>query len=296
MYSTVGSRGPSTGRTQVSSQTSRTAVSRMCSSGSLLPLGSDQSSYLGRCTSKTSAAPPPPDPWGLWDASDAGRQIAAPAARVVSVICRTDPPFPDQGLLHVAQRIPGLVPAVPYPVAVHAQPPRGSPVVHAHIKEPAQPPLVAEVVDPDQQFYPAVQIPVHHIGAADPDLAVLVLAGAEREDAGMLEEPAEHAADPDGVGEPRDSRPQRADAAHPQVARDARLGRPIERVDHHLVDQRVGLEHDPGRLAGPSPLRLPVDPADNAGTQRFRRYEQSLVRPGAAVPGQVVEQGGDVLA
>src|SRR5580704_7923823 len=113
MYSTVGSRGPSTGRTQVSSQTSRTAVSRMCSSGSLLPLGSDQSSYLGRCTSKTSAAPPPPDPRGLWDlwgASDAGRQIAAPAARVASVICWTDPPFPDQGLLHVAQRIPVLVP------------------------------------------------------------------------------------------------------------------------------------------------------------------------------------------
>src|SRR5712671_6834461 len=102
MYSTVGSLGPSTGRTHVSSQTSRTAVSRMCSSGSLLPLGSDQSSYLGRWTSRTAA-------------SAAVRQIAAPAAGVALVIGRADPPFPDQRLLHIAQRIPGFVPAVPGP-------------------------------------------------------------------------------------------------------------------------------------------------------------------------------------
>src|SRR3954470_20681937 len=97
MYSTVGSRGPSTGRTHVSSHTSRTAVSRMCSPVSLLPLGSDQSSYLGRWTSRTSAS---------CAGSAGGRQIAAPAARVVvaSVIGRADPPFPDQGLLHIAQR------------------------------------------------------------------------------------------------------------------------------------------------------------------------------------------------
>src|SRR5712691_12906760 len=143
MYSTVGSRGPSTGRTQVSSHTSRTAVSRMCSPGSLLPLGSDQSSYLGRCTTRTSASPAPRGPWGPWDASAAGRQIAAPAARVASVICRTDPPLPDQSFLHVAQRIAVLVPAVPHPVSIHVQPPRASPVIHAHVEKPAQPPLVA---------------------------------------------------------------------------------------------------------------------------------------------------------
>src|SRR6516162_7627236 len=140
MYSTVGSRGPRTGRTHVSSQTSRTAVSRMCSSGSLLPLGSDQSSYLGRCTSRISASPA---------ASAAGRQIAAPAASVASVIGRADPPFPDQGLLHVPQGVPGVVPAVPGPVPVRVQPPGGSPVVHAHIEEPAQLPLMTRVDDPD---------------------------------------------------------------------------------------------------------------------------------------------------
>src|SRR5580704_9519305 len=172
MYSTVGSRGPSTGRTQVSSQTSRTAVSRMCSSGSLLPLGSDQSSYLGRWTSRTSASSA---------GSAAVRQIAAPAARVALVLGGADSPFPHQRLLHIAQRIPGFVPAVPGPVPVRVQPPARSPVVHADIKEPAQSPLVSGVHDLDGQLHPAVQVPVHHIGAGQPDLAVVV-AGAERVD------------------------------------------------------------------------------------------------------------------
>src|SRR5881275_3581520 len=208
MYSTVGSRGPSTGRTHVSSHTSRTAVSRMCSSGSLLPLGSDQSSYLGRWTSRTSASSAE---------SAGGRQIAAPAARVASVIGRADPPFPDQGLLHVAQWIGGFVPAVPGPVPVRVQPPARRPVVHADIEEPAQSPLVAGVHDLDGQLHPAVQVPVHHIRAAQPDLAALVLAGAERVDPRVLEKPAQHAADPDVLGQPGNARPQRADAAYPQV-------------------------------------------------------------------------------
>src|SRR5439155_6221496 len=152
MYSTVGSRGPSTGRTQVSSHTSRTAVSRMCSSGSLLPLGSDQSSYLGRWTSRTSASSA---------GSAGGRQIAAPAASVASVIGRADPPLPDQGLLHIAQRIPGFVPVVPGPVPVPVQPPARSPVVHPDVEEPAQSPLMTGVHDLDGQLHPAVQVPVH---------------------------------------------------------------------------------------------------------------------------------------
>ena len=108
---------------------------------------------------------------------------------------------------------------------------------------------------------------MHHVGAAEEDLAVLVLTGAERVDAGVLEETAEHAADPDVLGQAVDAGPQRADAAHPEVYRDAVPRGPVERVDHHLVDQRVGLEHDPGRLAGPAPLGLPVDAGDDAGAQ-----------------------------
>ena len=44
---------PSRTRTPVSSSTSRTAAAVACSPRSSLPLGKDQSSYLGRCTSST---------------------------------------------------------------------------------------------------------------------------------------------------------------------------------------------------------------------------------------------------
>src|ERR1700721_704918 len=46
----------------VSSATSRTAVMSTCSPGSHLPLGSVQSSYLGRCTTATSIPALPPAP------------------------------------------------------------------------------------------------------------------------------------------------------------------------------------------------------------------------------------------
>src|ERR1017187_500302 len=100
-YCTDGSRGPSGECTLVSSKTSRTAVSMTCSPGSHLPLGSNQSSYLGRCTSRTAppgAPAPPPSPSG---GPAVGRHTTAPAAKMTSVISRTDPPLPDQGLLHV---------------------------------------------------------------------------------------------------------------------------------------------------------------------------------------------------
>src|SRR5947209_14676837 len=45
-------------RRPVSSSTSRKAAASMLSPGSSLPLGKDQSSYFGRCTSKTRSASP----------------------------------------------------------------------------------------------------------------------------------------------------------------------------------------------------------------------------------------------
>src|SRR5580658_5211307 len=164
----------------------------MCSPDSRLPSGSDQSSHLERCTSNTSTP---------WTASAAGRHTTAPAAGMTSVIGRTDPPFPDQGLLHVSQRISGLVAAVTDPAPVPVEPPGGGSVVHAEVEHPTQPALVADVRDLHHKLYPAIQVPVHHVGAADPDLHVFIFARAERVDAGMLKEPAEYAADPDVVGQ-----------------------------------------------------------------------------------------------
>ena len=68
------------------------------------------------------------------------------------------------------------------------------------MKQAAQAPLVAGIGHLHQQFHPPVKVAVHHVRAADPDLAVLVLPPAERVDPGVLEEPAEDTADPDVLG------------------------------------------------------------------------------------------------
>jgi len=71
---------------------------------------------------------------------------------------------------------------VPGPVAVRVEPPGRGTVVEAEVEQAAQAPLVAGIGHLHQQFHPPVKVPVHHVGAADPDLAVLVLPHAERVD------------------------------------------------------------------------------------------------------------------
>ena len=66
--------------------------------------------------------------------------------------------------------------------------------------------LLGRVRHRDQRLDPAVQVAVHQVGGADPHLTVLVLAGAERVDPGVLQEPAEHAADADRLRQSQVSR------------------------------------------------------------------------------------------
>src|ERR1700722_10074834 len=120
-------RRPSASRAPPSSSTSRTAVTGSSSPGSVLPLGSDQSSYRVRCTSRISGSPSGP-----------GRQATPPAALI-----SLDPGLPlgigqassglihDQVLLQVVERGAGLVARVPGPTAVAVEPPGGRAVVHA---------------------------------------------------------------------------------------------------------------------------------------------------------------------
>src|ERR1017187_9176140 len=131
-----------------------------CSPGSHLPLGSDQSSYLGRCTSRTSTSGAPALPPSPSGRPAVGRHTTA---KMTSVISEAAPPLPDQGLLHVSERIPRLVPAMPDPVPVRAEPPGGGSVVHAEVEEPSYPPLMAGIGDLHEEFHPAVQVPVHHV-------------------------------------------------------------------------------------------------------------------------------------
>ena len=60
------------------------------------------------------------------------------------------------------------------------------------------------VADPDQRLDPAVQVAVHHVGAADQ--ADRLAATLEVEDPRVLEEPAEHRPHPDRLGQPWDAR------------------------------------------------------------------------------------------
>ena len=74
---------------------------------------------------------------------------------------------------------------------------------------------------------------MHEIRRADPVLGIADV--LEGEDARVLEEAAESAAHPDVLGQVRHSRAQTADAAHPEVDRDAGRRGLVERLDDALV-------------------------------------------------------------
>ena len=83
----------------------------------------------------------------------------------------------------------------------------------------------------------------------------------------------------------------------PQVDRHAGDRGLVERVDDRLVDDRVALHLDPRGLAALAQQpHLLVDLLDQAGAQSRGRDKQPVVVGSAAVPGEVVEQVGDVLA
>src|ERR1700722_15714241 len=159
-------RRPRASRAPPSSSTSRTAVTGSSSPGSVLPLGSDPSSSRFRCTSRISGAPSGP-----------GRQATPPAALI-----SLDPGLwsgigeapsglvHDQALLQVVERSAGFVARVPGPVAVAVQPPGERAVIHAPREQPAKLGALSRIAHPDQGFYPAVEVPVHHVRAAQPDL------------------------------------------------------------------------------------------------------------------------------
>ena len=70
---------------------------------------------------------------------------------------------------------------MPGPRTVGAEPPGRCALIHRRGDEPAQLSLLCRIGDADKELDPPVQIPVHEIGAADPDIAGRVpRPGAER--------------------------------------------------------------------------------------------------------------------
>src|SRR6266536_3569100 len=100
-------------RIPVSSATSRTAVSSMCSPGSRLPFGKLHSSQRLRWITATSSPAGP------------RRHSTAPAARISATgsgIGDAALPDPDQVTLQIAQRRAALVQVMPGPYAIGAEP------------------------------------------------------------------------------------------------------------------------------------------------------------------------------
>ncbi|SLH41093.1 Uncharacterised protein [Mycobacteroides abscessus subsp. abscessus] len=139
---------------------------------------------------------------------------------------------------------------------------------------------------------PAVQIAVHHVGAADP---VLVLR-LEVHDPRVLEEPAQDRAHLDVLAHAGNAGLEAADAAHHDLHRHTGLGGTVERVDHLLVHDRVGLQPDSRRRAPLGQFDLALDAFDDARPYALRRDQQVAIVRLARVPGQRVEQVGQVGA
>ena len=239
-YDTVVSDRPMAALNPVSSCTSRAAVTCGTSPTSALPLGSDQSSYRGRCTSAT-RTPYRRD----------GRHSTAPAARMT-----VPDPSVGAGLIP-----PGVASAQQLLLDVLAGPVRGRlrPTVRTqhpaagvrsgdHVEQCRHPVGGRLVLDLDEGLDPPIEVAVHHVRAADP---VLLLAGrqfrrigmvgplvgaeiglsrrfhrgavpvAEVEDPRVLQEAPDNRADGDVLAQPGHTGPQRADPADRQVDGDA---------------------------------------------------------------------------
>src|SRR5664279_5269614 len=146
-------------RNPVSSSTSRAAVTTATSPGSALPLGRDQSSYRGRCTSAT-RIPCRRD----------GRQSTAPAARItapeVSFATRDAPA--EQFILDI---LAGPV-RRRLPPTVRTQHPATGIGPGDHLEQRGHSLRRRLVLDLDQRFHPTIEVAVHHVRTADPVLLV----------------------------------------------------------------------------------------------------------------------------
>ena len=153
------------------------------------------------------------------------------------------------------------------------------------------------VLDRHQGLDPPRQVALHPVGRGDEHLGLLrrqAVAGAEADDARMLEEAADDALDPDVLRQPRHARPQAADAAHHQVDPHARDRRLVELADHPVVDERVHLGPDLAFAAGPGVGDLLVDQPDQRLADAVGRQRQ-LLQPGRpGVAGHEVERLGGV--
>ena len=92
----------------------------------------------------------------------------------------------------------------------------------------------------------------------------------------MFEKPAHNALDSDVFRQARNARTQAADAAYDEHNRDAHLARPVQRIDHLAVDQRVHLRPDAARLAFLRGLHFLFDHLEQVPLEIDRRHAERL--------------------
>src|SRR5207302_3612343 len=91
-------------------------------------------------------------------------------------------------------------------------------------------------------------------------------------------------------------RTQRAHAAHDQVDAHPGLARLVQLLDEPAVQEPVHLRDDPGRPPPASVLALAANPLDEALAQVARGEQEMVELVGMRVPGEEVEELGQVLA
>ena len=172
---------------------------------------------------------------------------------------------------------------------VGAQFPRQGVVLAVDVEDALEPVDQLLVGDGRQRFDSAVEVARHEVGR--PDVVLAPPALAEAVDPGVFEVAAHDRTHGDGLGQAGYTGPQAAHAAHDEVDLRPRLRRPVEGIDHIVVDEVVHL-HDDAAVGA----RLLFDETQDLLAQLEGRDEELVVVDLAAVAGEIVEQLGQVLA
>ena len=188
----------------------------------------------------------------------------------------------DQVGLQVAQRLAVGARCVPGPGAVRAEVPGGGAASIDRSSSSASSLTCAGSLIRTQRLDPAVEVAVHHVGAADVDRparrrrANQKIRECSRKRPRMLRTRM-------FSRQPGHAGPERADAADHEVDGHAGVRRAVQRVDHRLVDDRVDLDRDRAPAGPRARLRdLALDPVDQPAAQRARRDQQAAVARSSA--------------
>src|SRR6476660_3930948 len=159
------------------------------------------------------------------------------------------------------------------PVTVGAQVPTPGRGIHRGVEYVVQLSSQPRVLDLGHHLDTSVEITMHHVGAADPEL----VDGAEVNNPRVFEEAAEDRAHDDVVGVSGGARLERTDAAHYHLDPDPGLRSAVERVDDLLVHQRVGLHPDSSLRSVAGGGDFALDALDDPPARTVWRHQQVAV-------------------